>query len=123
VILGIGINLEQSAFPAPLADQATSLRLVTGRAPEAGPLLAALLARLALRYAEWQGGGFAAVRADWLAHSTLPGQAVRLPDGGPGRAEDVGPDGVLLARAADGRLARIVSGSAVEEGMAHAAGH
>jgi BirA family biotin operon repressor/biotin-[acetyl-CoA-carboxylase] ligase len=123
VILGIGINLEQFAFPEPLADRATSLRLVTGRAPEAGPLLAALLARLALRYADWQGGGFAAVRADWLAHSTLPGQAVRLPDGGPGRAEDVGPDGVLLARAADGRLARIISGSAVEEGMAHAAGH
>ena len=31
VILGIGVNLAQTAFPPALADRATSLRLVTGR--------------------------------------------------------------------------------------------
>jgi BirA family transcriptional regulator, biotin operon repressor / biotin---[acetyl-CoA-carboxylase] ligase len=123
VILGIGINLRQSVFPEPLADRATSLRLLTGRDHDAAALLAAVLARLGLRYAGWQDGGFAALRAAWVAHSTLPGQRVRLPDGGVGRAEDVAPDGVLLARAADGRLVRIVSGPAVEEGTVHAAGH
>jgi len=123
VILGIGINLGQSVFPDSLADRATSLRLLTGRDHDAAALLAAVLARLGLRYAGWQGGGFAALRAVWLAHSTLPGQSVRLPDGGTGRAEDVGADGVLLVRAADGHLARVVSGTAVEEGTVHAAGH
>jgi xanthine/CO dehydrogenase XdhC/CoxF family maturation factor len=34
---------------------------------------------------------------------------------------DVGDDGILVARAADGRLVHIVSGGTVEEGMAHAA--
>jgi hypothetical protein len=48
---------------------------------------------------------------------------VRLPDGGVGRAEDVGADGVLLARAEDGRMVRVISGTAVEEGTIHAAGH
>lgn len=123
VILGIGVNLHQSAFPGWLADRATSLRLLTGRAPEAPALLAVILDRLGARYAAWQSGRFAAVRAAWLAHSMLPGQAVRLPDGGLGRAEDVGPDGVLLARAGDGRLVRIVSGAAVEEGTVDAARH
>ena len=124
VILGIGVNVHQSAFPAALAGRATSLRLLAARVLEAPVLLAAVLDRLGARYAEWRAGGFAAVRAAWLAHSTLPGQVVRLPDGGRGRAEDVGPDGVLLARADDGRLIRIVSGAAVEEeGAVHAARH
>lgn len=123
VILGIGINLRQSAFPEPLADRATSLWLLTGRGPDTSALLAAVLARLGARYATWQSGGFAALRPAWLAHSMVPGQVVRLPDGGLGRAEDVEPDGVLLARAGDGRPVRIVSGTAVEEGTVHAAGH
>jgi hypothetical protein len=48
---------------------------------------------------------------------------VRLPDGAIGRAEDVGADGVLLARAGDGRMVRVVSSAALEEGTVHAAGH
>ena len=123
VVLGIGINLRQSMFPESLAERATSLRLVTGRDHDAAALLAAVLAGLAARYAVWRGGGFAPLREAWLAHSTLPGQPVRLPDGATGRAEDVGADGVLLARAGDGRLVRVVSGAAVEEGTVHAAGH
>lgn len=50
VLLGIGLNVEQAAFPADLADRATSLHRVTGRpvdrlAPLA-PLLDCLAARL-----------------------------------------------------------------------------
>lgn len=122
VILGIGINLRQAAFPHALADRATSLRLLTGRDHDEVPLLDAVLARLARRYAAWQGGGFASLRETWLAHSLLPGQPVRLPDGRVGRGEDVAADGGLLARAGDGPLVRIVSGGAVEEGTVHAAG-
>lgn len=123
VVLGIGINLNQSAFPDILAERASSLRLVTGRAHDAGAVLASVLAELGRRYAAWQAGGFAALRADWRARSLLPGQMVRLPDGAPGAGEDVSDDGALLARVADGRLLRLVSGGAVEEAPAHAAGH
>ena len=123
VILGIGINLNQTAFPATLRERATSLCLVTGRAYAAEPVLAAVLAHLGRRYAEWRVGGFAAPRAAWLERSTVPGQLVRLPHGGEGPAVDVGDDGVLLARANDGRLLRIVSGEATLEVTAHAARH
>lgn len=121
VILGIGVNLAQATFPAELADRATSLRLVIGRAPEADLVLAAVLEHLARRYETWRAGGFAALRAAWLERSTLPGQIVRLPDGSDGVGVDVGDDGVLRARAGDGRLVHIVSGGTVEEGVAHAA--
>ena len=123
VILGIGVNLNQAAFPDALRARATSLRLITGRLHEAEALLPVLLASLGRRYAQWQAGGFAALRANWLERSTVPGQLVRLPEGGEGPAIDVGDDGVLLARARDGRLFRVVSGDASEEVAAHAAGH
>ena len=123
VILGIGVNLAQTAFPPALADRATSLRLVTGRLPEADLVLAAVLEQLARHYESWRAGGFAALRAAWLDRSTLPGQIVRLPDGADGVGVDVGDDGILRARAADGRLVHIVSGGTVEEGVAHAARH
>jgi len=123
VILGIGVNLAQTAFPDELADRATSLRLVTGRAPGADAVLAAVLDRLAHHYDVWRAGGFAALRAAWLQRSIVPGQAVRLPDGSDGVGVDVGDDGILVARAADGRLVHIVSGGTIEEGTAHAARH
>ena len=123
VVLGIGINLAQTAFPGEIAARATSLRLLTGREPDPAELRDAMLAALGRRYAEWREGGFAALRVAWLGWSVLPGQPVRLPDGGAGRGEDVGVDGILLARAADGRLVRVVSGAAAEEGTVHAAGH
>ncbi len=121
VILGIGVNLAQTAFPTVLADRATSVHLVTGRAPEADAVLAAVLEHLARHYDAWRAGGFAALRTAWLERSTLPGQLVRLPDGSDGVGVDVGDDGVLRARAGDGRLVHIVSGGTLEEGMAHAA--
>ena len=123
VILGIGVNLAQTAFPGALADRATSLRLVTGRVPATDAVLAAVLEQLARRYDAWRTGGFAALRAAWLERSTVPGQPVRLPDGSDGVGVDVGDDGILMARAADGRLVHIVSGGTVEEGITHAARH
>jgi len=122
VILGIGINLNQTGFPPTLRERATSLGLVTGRAYAAEPVLVAVLAHLGRRYAEWRAGGFAALRTAWLERSTVPGQLVRLPHSGEGPAVDVGDDGVLLARAIDGHLLRIVSGEATEEVTARAAG-
>jgi BirA family biotin operon repressor/biotin-[acetyl-CoA-carboxylase] ligase len=122
VVLGIGVNLGQIIFPEALAERATSLRLVTGRAHEAGVVLGSVLTQLGRRYAEWQAGGFAALRADWLAHSLLPGQVVRLPDGTLGLGEDLSDDGTLVVRSHDGGRLRLVSGGAVEEATAHAAG-
>ena len=49
VVLGVGLNVNQVTFPDALADTATSLRLVAGRAVPRAPLFARLLRRLEIR--------------------------------------------------------------------------
>jgi BirA family transcriptional regulator, biotin operon repressor / biotin---[acetyl-CoA-carboxylase] ligase len=111
VIIGIGMNLEQCAFPPELAGQATSLRLVTGRAHDPARVEAAVLAALAARYEAWLSGGFGAVRDAWRSRSSTIGSRLRLPDGGAGVAVDVDGDGALLVDIGGGALTRVVSGS------------
>jgi len=57
VVLGIGVNVNQTAdeLPADAAKPATSLRLETEREWPRAPLLAAILLELEHRYDEWQG--------------------------------------------------------------------
>ncbi len=50
VVLGVGLNVNQTEFPDTLAPTATSLRLTTGRSVPRGPLFAKLLQRLEARY-------------------------------------------------------------------------
>ena len=56
VVLGIGVNVDQTAAELPLETRkpATSLRLETGREWPRAPLLAALLLELERRYDDWQ---------------------------------------------------------------------
>ena len=63
VVLGVGLNVNQTAFPDALADTATSLCLVSGRRVPRAPLLARLLAALERRSDAVQQGRAAAVRS------------------------------------------------------------
>jgi BirA family biotin operon repressor/biotin-[acetyl-CoA-carboxylase] ligase len=63
VVLGVGMNVNQTDFPKALADTATSLRLTTGRAVSRPPLFARLLRRLEARYDAVQTGYDDEVRA------------------------------------------------------------
>lgn len=67
VVLGIGLNVNQSNFPAVLEDQATSLLLQTGRRTPRAPLLADLLGRLE-RYYDMLGADEAEIRRSYEAH-------------------------------------------------------
>jgi BirA family biotin operon repressor/biotin-[acetyl-CoA-carboxylase] ligase len=109
VILGIGINVNQRAFPADLAETATSLALVTGRAIDAAHLERAVLTALAARYGTWLAAGFEALRDAWRSRSCTLGTRVALPDGAHGVAVDVAPDGALLVDLGHGTPTRVVS--------------
>ena len=115
IILGIGLNVNQTAFPVELADGATSVRMATGRAHEPERLLAAVLDALDRRYREWLAGGFAGLRAEWRGRATTIGARVLMPDGRPGVAVDVAEDGALLVAIGDGAPVRVVSGTFGEE--------
>jgi BirA family transcriptional regulator, biotin operon repressor / biotin---[acetyl-CoA-carboxylase] ligase len=56
VVLGIGVNVNQTAdeLPAETAKPATALRIETGREWPRGPLLAAILHELERSYDDWQ---------------------------------------------------------------------
>jgi BirA family transcriptional regulator, biotin operon repressor / biotin---[acetyl-CoA-carboxylase] ligase len=56
VVLGIGVNVDQTAdeLPEETPKPPTSLRVETGRAWPRAPLLAAILAELERRYGAWQ---------------------------------------------------------------------
>ncbi len=112
VLLGIGINADQTEFPEDLVPLATSLRLATGAAPDRGRLFAALLSALERRYQDWLAEGFGPLRAEWRRRASTLGDRVRTPDGGVGVAVDVAEDGALLVDAGAGALTRVVAGTA-----------
>jgi BirA family biotin operon repressor/biotin-[acetyl-CoA-carboxylase] ligase len=53
VVLGIGVNANQTADELPRQVEATSLRLAVGRPVRRAPVLAAILAELERAYDEW----------------------------------------------------------------------
>jgi len=67
VVLGVGLNVNQTQFPDALADTATSLRLTTGRPVPRVPLFAQLLQRLETQYDAVQGGDDDTVRRAFQA--------------------------------------------------------
>ncbi len=110
VILGIGINVDQTAFPDELGERATSLRLLTGRSHDPARLLEHVLDALERRYAEWRGQGFRRLRAAWRERAFTLGRPVVMPGGTTGVAVDIAEDGALLVRTTAGPLERVVSG-------------
>jgi BirA family biotin operon repressor/biotin-[acetyl-CoA-carboxylase] ligase len=77
VVLGVGCNVKWDGLemPAALRQSATACDL------EAAPvdrteLAAAVLERIASRYRDWQAGGFAAIREEWLKHAAWLGEEV-----------------------------------------------
>ncbi|NNF57766.1 MAG: biotin--[acetyl-CoA-carboxylase] ligase [Rhodothermaceae bacterium] len=66
-VLGLGLNVNQTDFPAEIADQATSLALEVGRPLPRLPLLADLLAALETYYDRLLDGGGEAVCAAFEA--------------------------------------------------------
>ena len=80
IVLGIGINLNDRAFPPELKDVATSVEALTKSEIDVETLLHALTRSLALRYDALQAeGGPARILSDWSARSSYAeGKRVRV---------------------------------------------
>lgn len=78
VVLGVGLNVNQTTFPDALADTATSLRLATGRTVPRGLLFAHLLQRLEVHYDDVQNGQGGAVRAAFHDRLARLGESTTL---------------------------------------------
>ncbi|HEY3065043.1 MAG TPA: biotin--[acetyl-CoA-carboxylase] ligase [Methylomirabilota bacterium] len=113
VVIGIGINVAQRAFPPLLAERATSLALETGAVPARAQVLEAVLDELGRWRRVLEDRGFEPVRARWLALAEGRGERVTV-DGVSGVFADLDRDGALLLDA-DGVRHRVVAGEVREE--------
>lgn len=79
-ILGIGVNLLSTAYPAELGDKATSIAEAVKRAPDKEALLQGLLRALASRYCLFHAkDGADEIRHEWVKHSSYAeGKQVRI---------------------------------------------
>jgi BirA family biotin operon repressor/biotin-[acetyl-CoA-carboxylase] ligase len=113
VILGIGINLQDSAWPPELADRAGSVEGLTGRPVDPVNLIVELLAALATGCAEVESGETARVLGRWeaLAPSSR-GATVEWSVGAVrhrGVTEGIDDQGALLVRVGS-RCERLIGG-------------
>lgn len=97
VVLGIGVNVNQTRaeLPAGTRVPAASLRTVTGVERPRGPLLAAILAALERTYDAWRDGGLDAVFAGLGSRDFLRGRRVAA-DGQTGVGGGIDREGRLL---------------------------
>ena len=112
VIIGFGVNL--SDHPEDVARPATSLRAITGFAPNADLFLDDLVAAFARWLGRWRSEGLAPVRAKWLeaAHPVGTPLSTSLAGGEPvdGLFDGLDDSGALRLRLADGSLHVIHAG-------------
>jgi BirA family transcriptional regulator, biotin operon repressor / biotin---[acetyl-CoA-carboxylase] ligase len=109
VIIGIGINVKQTAFPDSLASVATSLALLSASATGREQLLADVLRHLETELARLKHQGLAAVAEALRPHDALLGRRLRI-DALEGVGNGIDGAGRLLLRKTDGQLEPVLSG-------------
>ena len=112
VILGIGINLTENAFPPELANVATSVSEATGSAPDREQILAALLTALSHWYSQLNEPG--QIIDAWSNRSSYAiGKLVQVSNGDDvwqGTTAGVEPDGALRLRTSSGEIKLVRAG-------------
>lgn len=111
VVLGIGVNVGQSAADLPAG--ATSLSLELGRPPAREALLAAVLNDLSNAYERADREGVRWIVPAWRSRSSMLGRPISWIGGGKraqGVAEDISESGGLLVRTAEGAVVELVAG-------------
>ena len=97
VVLGVGLNVNQTAaeLPEDARVPAASLRTLDGAERDRDELLAGLLERLEAAYDSWLAGGLTALHAELSSRDALAGRAVTV-DGRSGRALGIDEEGRLV---------------------------
>lgn len=113
VIIGIGINVNNTAFPQELENKSTSLKLSKGEIIPRADFLAAVLEKFEYYYKVFEARGFEEVLKKWRLLCGNLGKPVRIfgrNDSFEGVALDIDEDGALLVKKDDGSVIRVLSG-------------
>ena len=118
VVIGIGVNCNQAAFP-PELDMATSLRIETGAPVDVNAIAAALLRELHRMREEFLSKKAAWVQAFSEKCLTVGKdiQILRNGEAAQAKATGIGPDAELLVEYPDGRTGAVASGEVSVRGL------
>ena len=126
MVTGVGLNVNQTAFPPELSDRAVSLlgemrRMDFSALPlDRTGLLCCFLREMEQAMDALEAGGFEAIRADYEALSATIGQAVQViapRESYTGVAQAVDDTGALLVRREDGTVETVLCGDVSVRGL------
>lgn len=114
VLLGVGVNVSQSAadFPDDLRDRASSL-LIEGCRVSPSLVGACLMRELSSAYGLFRSRGFAALKQRWMDLATMIGCRVQVSGAGEdvsGTASGIDDNGCLLLRLPAGEMVALAAG-------------
>ncbi|SRR2546426_5642982 len=101
VVVGIGLNVNQTDFPPEIRPAPTSLRLAAGKWFDRVSVLSSVLERLESRYADLQSQRFDVIIKAWENMAPMMGSEIKIAthDGGlAGVARGIAEDGGLIVR-------------------------
>ncbi len=112
VVVGIGLNVNETALPPELAGRATSMALAQGRSFDRIEVLDTVLCAFEDAYDDFRKNGPAASVRWWEIYGAIGTHArVRVGEHDlEGKVLGLDPDGALRIAADDGRVHRVVSG-------------
>jgi BirA family biotin operon repressor/biotin-[acetyl-CoA-carboxylase] ligase len=109
LIIGLGVNVRATSFPAEIAARAASLALLGAVDLDRSALAAALLAAIGAAVTRYEEDRLTSFLPDLLRLDALRGAAVEVA-GERGEAAGIDADGRLLVRRTDGSLGRVSTG-------------
>lgn len=115
IVLGFGVNVNQSSFSGDLEQVATSVKIETGEKIPRLPLIRKLLENLEEFYFQCKKDGFSGILKGVREISTLMGRRVEVSLGGEtisGYVQDIDDMGRLIIRTDDGNIREIFAGEA-----------
>jgi len=113
VVVGIGMNVNNEAFPGEIAETATSIALEVGHPISMAKAEESLLSHLDARYEQYVRDGFDPILEAWRVLDCTAGRRVEVntPEGlVAGTALEVDSGGDLVLQRDDGSTARITAG-------------
>ncbi|MBQ2699302.1 MAG: biotin--[Firmicutes bacterium] len=117
VIIGIGININNNAFPPELENIADSIGNLLGKELDRAEVAAALLKRMEENYALFSAEGFPAMREEWLSRAVGIGEQVKINGVGEvlyGIARGLDDYGFMLLEY-DGKVEPVLAGDMIVE--------
>lgn len=113
VIVGIGININQTEIEEEIENRATSLRLETNKQWEIVPLIQKILTSFEEKYDHYLDQGFQDVKKTWENYGFRINEPLKIKSGKRSWEavfRGIGEDGALLAEHDDGTIEKVYSG-------------